>query len=330
MGGRLNAEEARRAQPPGPARTSHDVIVVGGGPAGLSAALVLGRARRRTLIVDSGRPANRVSEAVGGLLGHDARPGAELRRSALAQVLGHPTVEMLSGEVRAARPTGSGFEVELAGGASAEASVLLIAHGMSYRPPRLTGLEALWGKSVFHCPFCDGWEVRERPLAVYGAAPPSIDQALLVGCWSDQVVLCTDGGELEPGQRRRLAAAGVRIRTERILRLQGSAGRLERIRFRDGASERAAAMFVVPEVAQPGPLAAELGCELTAAGLIDCDANGRTGVPGIFAAGDAIASVRSVAIAIGSGARAAKAIVLSLATEPKPRAEAPALAAEGR
>lgn len=293
-------------------REQYEVVVVGGGPAGLSAGLVLGRARRSTLIVDAGRPANAVSESVGGLLGHDGSP-ADLRRSAAEQVLAHPSVELREAEVTA--PTGgeAGFALTL-GDDRIEAETILLAHGLLYTPPPIDGVDELWGTGVLHCPFCDGWEMRNRPLGVYGSAPPSITQALLATGWSDDVILFSDGVAASGIARAdELAAAGVRIRPERVLRLEGSAGRLERVVLDGEIGERRAALFVVPEVSQPGGLAVELGCELTDAGLIAADADGRTSVAGVYAAGDAAASLRSVAIAVGTGARAAKAIVIDRA-----------------
>ena len=289
--------------------TPHDAVIVGGGPAGLSAALVLGRARKRVLVVDDGRPANAVSQGVGGLLGHDGVKPADLRDGGRRQLREHPNVEFRRGAVEDARRTRDGFVVTLIDGPPVRAHAIVLAHGLRYDPPPLPGIEALWGSSVFHCAFCDGWEVRDRALAFHGSGPGAVRSALVLAAWSNDVVLCTDGAP-DPGGAV-LAAAGVRVRTEPIARLAGSDGRLRRIEFSHGPAERREALFVNTRRDQPNGLAAALGCELTADGTIVTDGDGRTSVAGVYAAGDAAtAHSRSVANAIGSGSRVAYAVAL--------------------
>ena len=189
------------------------------------------------------------------------------------------------------------------------AHAIVLAHGLRYDPPPLPGIEALWGRSVFHCAFCDGWEVRDRPLAFHGSGLGAVRSALVLAGWSNDVVLCTDGAP-DPGGAL-LAAAGVRVRTEPIARLAGDAGRLEQIEFSHGPAERREALFVNTRRDQPNGLAAALGCELTAAGTIVTDADGRTTSractpPGMRRPPHS----RSVANAIGTGSRVAYAVVL--------------------
>jgi thioredoxin reductase len=289
----------------------YDAVIVGGGPAGLSAALVLGRARKRVLVVDEARPANAVSQGVGGLLGHDRVKPADLRDSGRRQLQEHD-VELRHCAVEDVEPIRDGFLVTPADGAPVRAHALVLAHGLRYDPPPLPGIEALWGRSVFHCAFCDGWEVRDRPLAFHGSGPAAVRSALVLASWSNDVVLCTDGAP-DPGGEV-LAAAGVRVRTEPIARLAGRNGSLEQIEFSEvlgGRAEYREALFVNTRRDQPNGLAAALGCELTEAGTIVTDADGRTTVPGVFAAGDAAtAHSRSVANAIGTGSRVAYAVAL--------------------
>ncbi len=287
----------------------YDAVVVGGGPAGLSAALVLGRARNRVLVVDNDRPANAVSQGVGGLLGHDRVKPADLRESGQRQLRQHTDVELRYGAVEHARRTRDGFVVRPTEGSPVRARAIVLAHGLRYDPPAVPGIDALWGRSVFHCAFCDGWEVRDRPLAFQGSGPGAARSALVLAGWSNDVVLCTDGAP-DPGGAL-LAEAGVRVRTEPIARLAGHDGRLEQIEFAHGPAERRDALFVNTRRDQPNGLAAALGCELTAAGTIVTDTDGRTSAPGVFAAGDAAtAHSRSVANAIGTGSRVAYAVAL--------------------
>jgi thioredoxin reductase len=304
--------------PSAPARTAVlDAVVVGGGPAGLSAALVLGRARRNVLVLDTGRPANAVSPGVGGLLGHAGIAPAELRRAGREQLAEHSNVEVRTTAVVGAERRGAALAVELEEGSTLRTRALILAHGLRYDPPPLPGIAALWGRSVFHCAFCDGWEVRDRPLAVHGNGEAAARSALVTAGWSDDVVLCTDGPANLNGQRAALRRAGVRIREEAITALAGETGRLERIEFAAGPPEHRDALFVRTRREQPNDLAEALGCKLTAGGTIATDGDGRTGVPGVFAAGDAATEhSRSVANAMGTGSRVAYAVSLDL-VQPK-------------
>ncbi len=302
MTDRLRPLDAWRSAP-------YDAVIVGGGPAGLSAALVLGRARKRVLVVDDDRPANAVSQGVGGLLGHDRVKPADLRDSGRRQLEQHANVELRHGAVQDSERIRDAFVVWPTDGPPVRAHAIVLAHGLRYDPPPLPGIEALWGRSVFHCAFCDGWEVRDRPLAFHGSGPAAVRSALVLAGWTDDVVLCTDGAP-DPGGEL-LAAAGVRVRTEPITRLAGDDGQLGRIEFAHGRAERREALFVNTRRDQPNGLPAALGCEVTAAGTLLTDADGRTSVPGVFAAGDAAtAHSRSVANAIGTGSRVGHAVAL--------------------
>jgi thioredoxin reductase len=308
-----HAGRSRRGAAPRERQAAFDAVVVGGGPAGLSAALVLGRARLRVLVLDTGRPANAVSSSVGGLLGHGGVAPVDLRRAGREQLAGLPSVDVRDAEVLDAEPAAGQLVVRLDDGVAVRTSALILAHGLRYDPPPLPGIEPLWGRSVFHCPFCDGWEVRDRALAVHGNGPEAARSALVVSGWSDDVVLCTDGPARLDAERPALEAAGVRVREEPIRRLTGRDGALERVEFAAGPDERRDALFVRTRRGQPNGLAAALGCELTDAGAIVTDGDGRTGVPGVYAAGDAATErLRSVANAMGTGSRAAYAVALDL------------------
>jgi thioredoxin reductase len=318
----MGAGAATIASPRGRTRGSHprsvrapvlDAVIVGGGPAGLSAALVLGRARRRVLVLDTGRPANSVSNGIGGLLAQGGVAPADLRRSGREQLADHPNVEVRDGAVLGAEPRAEGLTVTLDDGPAVSTRTLVLAHGLRYDPPPLPGIGTLWGHSVFHCPFCDGWEVRDRPLAVHGSGPEAARTALVVSGWSSDVVLCTDGPARLNGERAALEQAGVRVREELITGLAGQDDRLERIEFAGGPAERRDALFVRTHRDQPNGLAAALGCDLAEGGTIVTDGDGRTGIPGVYAAGDAATEhSRSVANAIGSGSRVAYAVSLDL------------------
>src|SRR3954468_24496873 len=295
-----------------------DVVIVGGGPAGLSAALVLGRARQQVLVLDAGRPANRVARSIGGLLGFEGSPGS-LRRAGRRQLSKLPSVELAEAEVLDLERDGAGAALTVAcpeGVTRVRARAVLLANGLRYDPPDIPGLAPLWGRSVFHCVFCDGWEVADKPIALHSRGEGTLRLALLTRAWSSDVLLCTDGPDgVTEQEREQLEAAGIRIREERIARLASRRRKLTQIAFESGPPEARAVLFVRPRRSQPHAVAERVGLEIRDDGLIVADASGRTAVPAVYAAGDAAASVRSVAIAIGSGARAATAMTADLVVD---------------
>ncbi len=303
-----------------------DCIVVGGGAAGLSAALVLGRARRRTLVVDAGRPSNRHAHGIGGLLGHDGRPPAELYAHGREELARYPSVVLRVGEVVGGEPLDGGFVLRVedtsAGGPQRERTRrVLLATGMDYQPPELPGLAELVGRSVFFCPFCHGWEFRDRPLAVLNASPFAAHLALLLRNWSDDVVLLTDGpAPLDAADRERLSAAGVRIEERQLAGLVARDGELREVAFAEGEPLPRAGLLVHAGLRQRSTLAAQLGATAAeptpmATDAVTVDGMSRTTAPGVFAAGDVVGRPPLVANVIAGGASAGAMVVQSLVAE---------------
>ncbi|MGE0216534.1 NAD(P)/FAD-dependent oxidoreductase, partial [Mycolicibacterium sp.] len=209
-----------------------DCVVIGGGAAGLSAALVLGRARRRVLVLDAGAQSNLAAHGIGGLLGHDGRPPAELYEMGRKELQRYSTVKLRDKAVADARRVEGGFDVGLADGSRVGARRLLLAMGMEYRPPGVPGLSELWGSSVFHCPFCHGWEVRDRPLAVLANGERAAHLALLLSGWSDDIVVLTNGpADLTADDEYRLTAAGIAIDERVVTELVADDGELAAVGF---------------------------------------------------------------------------------------------------
>jgi len=296
-----------------------DCIVVGGGAAGLSGALVLGRARRRTLLVDAGRPSNVVARGIGGLLGQDGRPPAELYADGRRELAGYPSVEVRDGEVVGGEALDGGFALALTDGARETARRVLLATGMDYRFPDLPGFAERWGRSVFHCPFCHGWEVRERPLAVLAPGADGVRLAVLLRSWSDDVTLLADGpAELSEAEAGQLAAAGVVIDERPVAGVSGPGEELHAVEFADGSQRLCGGLLVFAPLRARSPLAARLGAAVAAqqppgSEMLEVDALQQTTVPGLYAAGDVAAGMPSVANAIASGSRAAAGVVHDLA-----------------
>ena len=298
--------------------TTWDCIVIGAGAAGLSGALVLGRARRRTLVVDAGKQSNLAAHGIGGLLGQDTRPPAEFYAAGRDELAAYPTVELRAGEVRRGERHDARFVLELADGSRETARRVLLATGMDYRYPALPGIEPRWGRSVFHCPFCHGWEVRDAALGVLDRGESGLHRALLLRMWSDDVTLFAGGSpDLDDADRAQLAAAGVSIEERDVAGLAGPGDTLTAVVFADG-SERACGGLLVPvTLHQRSSLAQDLGAALAAptpivADALEVDAKLCTTVPGLFAAGDASVQMPSVANAVAAGSTAAAMIVQSL------------------
>lgn len=290
-----------------------DVVIVGAGPAGLSAALVLGRMRRSVLVVDTDAPAHAVSDGVHGFLAQDGTPPVELRSIGREQLTPYTTVEVRHVAARRVRLGDDGFELGLGDGTRVRAARLLLAHGMRYELPDLDGLADVWATRAFHCPYCHGWEVRDQRVAVYGCSARAVHQALLLSSLTaDVVLLCEHAGALTPEQREQLSLAGIEIEPRAVARVDERDGAL-RLTFDHGEEHARDALFVQPRLELASDLAASLGADLTEAGTVATDETGLSSIAGLYVAGDAATPVQSVAVATGSGARAAYAINADLA-----------------
>lgn len=294
-----------------------DVIIVGGGPAGLSAALVLGRACRSVLVLDDGRPRNHATRTVHGFLTRDGIGPFELRRLGLEELRRYDTVRVEHAEVTAATRGADGvFHVDLQDGRQVRARRLLLATGVVDLLPTVPGLDEMYGRSVFHCPYCDGWELRGQPLAVYGCQQRGYGLAVELLGWSRDVVLCSDGAcELEGDELATLDRNGIRVREERIARLEGTDGMLERIVFESGDVLPRRAMFFTTGQVQASRLARQLGCAFNEKGTVRTGPYEMTHLPGLYVAGDASRHVQWVVVAAAEGAEAAYAISQDLIKE---------------
>ena len=293
-----------------------DAIVVGGGPAGLSAALVLGRCRRRVLVCDAGEPRNRHSHQLHAYLTRDGVPPAEFLDMARAGLSAYPGVEIRRCTVAGAERADRQFVLRLADGTRARSRKLLLATGVRDELPRIEAIEEFYGRTVHHCPYCDGWESRDEPIAVYGRRSRAFEMSRAMTAWCDDIVLCSDGAAgLTTEQKRQLARNGVRIIEERILRLAGSDGQLDAIVFAGGRRlARRRLFFDLPSHAQ-SELPRQLGCRIRRDGSVHCSGYEATDVPGVFTAGNVAGDVQLVVFAAAEGAKAAFGINLSLTRE---------------
>lgn len=265
----------------------YDVVVVGGGPAGLSAALVFGRQRRSVLVVDGGKPRNSPASEMHMYLSRDGFPPQQLLALGREELAAYPTVEVRTGLVVAARGVKEDFELELADGEVVRARRVVLATGQVDQPYDIPGLAERFGRSVFHCPFCHGWEAGDKTLAVVTREPIEAMLALYLGDrFSKDVVLCTDGPIELPGfVAEAVAKRELPIVDKKIREITGDVDDLT-IHFADGSTLQREAIFHRAPTRQHSGLAEQLGCEVQPDGTIKVDEIGQTTVPGVAAAGD--------------------------------------------
>jgi thioredoxin reductase len=296
---------------------TYDVVVVGGGAAGLSAALVLGRARRSVAVVDAGAPRNAPAAHMQGFLSRDGMPPADLLAAGRVEVSGYG-VELVEDQVVM---IDAGFVARLAGGRVLKARRILVATGVRDELPEITGVRERWGRDLLHCPYCHGWEVRDRPIGVLGTVPGSVQHALLVRQWSDDVTFFVHTGELTAAEQMELEARGVRIVRGEISQLVVEEDRLTGVELTDGEVIPRTAVFIRPvNVPHTDGLLAGLGCSFDEAGFVTVDVVGRTSSFGVWAAGNVVDPRAQVITAAGAGSAAAIAINADLVQEDVGRA----------
>jgi thioredoxin reductase len=298
-----------------PRREKFDVVIVGGGPAGLSAAVMLGRCRRKVLIVDAGSGRNKASRAMHNYLTRDGISPVAFRRAARAELRKYGVQVWVSEAVAVDTSETDWMTVRLQTGESVRTRKLLLATGVRDILPRLPGFDALYGVSVHHCPYCDGWEHRNQRLAAYGKGKAALGLALSLRAWSSRVTACTDGRRLREADVALAHRNRIRVRTERVSALEGDRRQLRRIRFERGRPLECDAMFFNTGKVQRSNLPENVGCSFKPEGGVKTDARQCTGVPGVYLAGDAHEEVQFVIVAAAEGAIAATAINRALQEE---------------
>jgi thioredoxin reductase len=273
----------------------YDAVVIGGGPAGLQAALTLGRMHRRTLLLDSGEYRNAPAEHMHNFVTRDGTPPAEFRSAGRAELAGYATVTVRETTASAVVPDGAGqFRIELRAAPDAQGidgpealatRAVVLATGMRDTLPAIPGLEPLFGTVAAVCPYCHGHELSGKHVAVLGSGPHVTRVAFLLERIASRLTVLTDGADLEPGIRAQLDGAGVAVRPEPVKELSRSAAGAT-VSFAEGPAEEVGGVFVAAEFTQRAPFAEQLGLGMLASGAVEIDAMGRTSVPGVYAAGD--------------------------------------------
>lgn len=287
-----------------------DVVIIGGGPAGLSAALVLGRARRSVVVVDAEQPRNRVTHESHGYLTRDGVAPGEFRAIAKEQMAPYP-VQFLRDTATAVAGEDGAFRTQTEQGTTITSRKVLFATGMKDVPPEIDGLAQVYGRSAFVCPYCDGWELRDQQLVVIAPTGYMADHLVKVlRGWSKNLALCTNGpAELPEPVRTDLTEHGVPLYEEAIERIESEAGQVRAVWLKDGTQLPCTGIFFVPILVQATRLPEQLGCELSASGAAIVGPSGDTSVAGVYVVGDAAAGrYPQLITAAADGAGAAFAI----------------------
>ncbi len=281
---------------------TYDVVIVGGSYAGLSAAMALGRAMRKVLVIDSGLPCNRQTPHSHNFLTRDGESPEQLSAKAKEQVLAYPTVRLHQGLAVEGFKTSTGFQVVTANKEVFEASKLIFATGIKDIMPEIPGFSDCWGISVIHCPYCHGYEVRHQPTAILANGDFAYHYAQLIINWTQELTIITNGSSLlSDEQYTKISGHNIPTIEKEVASIVHHEGKVEQLVFADGSFLKVKAIYARPSFEQHCAIPVQLGCELTEAGLIKTDPFQHATVPGIFVCGDNASPMRSVANAVASG-----------------------------
>lgn len=293
-----------------------DVVVVGGGPAGLSAALTLGRARRSVVVIDEEKPRNRVTHESHGFLTRDGIPPAELRAVAKEEIGAYPSVQFRRDVVTEVTGENGAFRTQTELGTSISSRKVLFATGMKDQLPAIEGLQSVYGSSAFVCPYCDGWELRDRRLVVIASGEVALHLTRLLWGWTHSLSICSNGPAGLPEDRRQdLVAHGIPLCEDAIERIESEDGQVSTVRLQGGQQVPCAGIFFAPKLVQATRLPEQLGCDVTASGAVTVGVNGETNVAGVYIAGDAARERYQLMMAAADGVAAAAAINHELSQE---------------
>lgn len=286
-----------------------DVAIIGGGPAGLNAALVLGRARKKVALIDEGRPRNAVTRETHGFLTRDGISPSEFRRIAKEEISAYPSVSFVTDTAVSIAGIDGQFQIETAQGKTFESKKVLFAIGMKDRPLDIPGLAEIYGKSAFVCPYCDGWELRDEPLVIITKGAELMHFAPLISGWTNRFTVCTNGpDELTNAEREELQRNQVPLFDSPIRHIDSSDGIVRQVVLEDGTSVPCRGIFFKPELVTGSDLPRTIGCQITETGVVVVDEFGKTNIPGVYSAGDAASQLHQAIAAASMGAFTAAVI----------------------
>ncbi len=286
-----------------------DVLIIGGGPAGLNAALMLGRARKHVVVIDDSRARNAVTRETHGFLTRDGVSPSEFRRIAKEEISAYPSVSFAADTAISITGTDGDFQVMTAGDNTFASKKVLFAIGMKDQPLGIPGLAEVYGKSAYVCPYCDGWELRDQPLVILHKGADLMHFAPLISGWTSQLTVCTNGpDELTDAQREEIKGHQIPIFELPIRSIDSVDGIVQQVVLEDGTAISCRGIFFKPELVTGSDLPREIGCDITDAGTIVVDEFGKTSVPGVYSAGDAASRMQQASAAAAMGAFTAAAM----------------------
>lgn len=293
-----------------------EVVIIGGSYAGLSAAMALGRAIRKVLIIDGGKPCNRQTPHSHNFLTQDGNTPAEITKLGREQVLAYPTVQLVDDEVTSVQGENLQFRIETISGKWIQAKKIIFATGIKDEMPLIDGFAACWGISVIHCPYCHGYEYREEPTGLFMNGEMAFEKARLIRNWTKQLTIFTNGiSTIGAAQEEKLATMNINIVEIPLKKIEHKDGYLSHLHFMDGGSVALTALYAQVPFVQHCQIPANMGCVLTDTGHLQVDNFQKTSIPGVFAAGDNTTMLRGVSMAVGAGTVAGAFINHELITE---------------
>ncbi|WP_316751250.1 NAD(P)/FAD-dependent oxidoreductase [Pedobacter gandavensis] len=296
--------------------STQEVIIIGGSYAGLSAAMALGRAGRKVLVIDSGKPCNTQTPHSHNFLTQDGQEPATIAAIALSEVLKYPTLSHLNDLVISARRIADGFELKTASGRSFKALKLLFATGVKDLMPAIKGFSECWGISVIHCPYCHGYEIAQQKTALLANGETAFHMAQVLSQWTKDLVLYTNGQvQLSEEQQQQLHLHGIPVIDTPVQEIQQEDGQLKSLLLADGQAHFFKAMYSRVSFAQHSDLPESLGCTINEQGYLVLDDKKQTSIPGVYAAGDNTTMARTVSMAVASGTLSGVAINSALTLE---------------
>lgn len=293
-----------------------DVAIIGGGPAGLNAALVLGRARKRVAVIDEGRPRNAVTREIHGYLTRDGISPSEFRRIAKEEIRAYPSVSFVADTTVSIVGTDGRFQIETEQGQTFTSKKVLFAVGMKDQPLNIPGLKEVYGKSAFVCPYCDGWELRDQPLVIINKGPELMHFAPVISGWTNRFTVCTNGpDQLSDAEREELQRNDVPLFDSLIRHIDASDGIVQQVVLEDGTTIPCRGIFFKPKLVLGSDLPQAIGCEISEDGMIVVDEFGKTNIPGVYSAGDAASRLHQAIASASAGSFIAAVVNNELNTE---------------
>ena len=285
-----------------PHHKEFEVIIIGGSYAGLSAAMALGRALRDVLIIDSGLPCNRYTPYAHNLLTHDGTPPAIIAEESKNQVLNYETIKFVNDLAISGKKSDKGYIISTKSGNEFSARKLIFATGIKDIMPKIDGFEECWGKTILHCPYCHGYEVRNEKTGIFANGDMAFQFARLINNWTKELTIFTNGpSTLSEEQTRQIGKNNITIVQHEISHLEHQDGKMQQVVFKDQSTLPIKASYARPEFEQHSKIPQELGCELTEQGLIQVSTFQQTNLKGIFACGDNSSPLRAISCAIAAG-----------------------------